>query len=358
MNITSGIIEDAQRVIVYGPEGIGKSTFASKFPGALFIDTEGSTKRLNVKRFDKPCSWAMLLEEVKYVRDHPEVCMSLVIDTADWAEQLASNHICAVNHKQSIEDFGYGKGYTKLYEEFGRLLDMLNEIIAKGINVVLTAHAKMRKFEQPDEMGAYDRWEMKLSKNVAPIIKEWADTVLFVNYKTFVIKDEKTDSRKAQGGRRVMYTNHHPCWDAKNRYGLPDEVDFDFSVIAPFIPSSGAYVTAAPEDKPQTEALPDAKPSLEALKAKIDEFTAADAEPEPTEPALAAEPNPELPAALRELMRANNVTEDEIRQAVALKGYFPADTPILNYGADFINGCLIGAWEQVYGIIVNQIRKF
>ena len=165
MNITSGIIEDAQRVIVYGPEGIGKSTFASKFPGAIFIDTEGSTKRLNVKRFDKPSSWTMLLEEVKYVRDHPELCMTLVIDTADWAEQLASNHICSVNHKQSIEDFGYGKGYTKLYEEFGRLLDLLNEVISKGINVVLTAHAKMRKFEQPDELGAYDRWEMKLSKN-------------------------------------------------------------------------------------------------------------------------------------------------------------------------------------------------
>ena len=222
---------------------------------------------------------------------------------------------------------------------------------------MLAAHAKMRKFEQPDELGAYDRWEMKLSKNVAPIVKEWADTVLFVNYKTFVIKDEKTDSRKAQGGRRVMYTNHHPCWDAKNRYGLPDEVDFDFSVIAPFIPSSGAYVAAAPEDKPQTNALPDPpKKSIEELKAKIDEFT-ADAD-KPTPNTENTEPSSGLPAALRELMTANNVTEDELRSAVAWKGYFTADTPILNYGEAFINGCLIGAWEQVYDIIVNHIRKF
>lgn len=207
---------------------------------------------------------------------------------------------------------------------------------------MLTAHAKMRKFEQPDELGAYDRWEMKLSKNVAPIVKEWADTVLFVNYKTFVIKDEKTDSRKAQGGRRVMYTNHHPCWDAKNRYGLPDEVDFDFSVIAPFIPSSGAYVAAAPEDKPQTNALPDPpKKSIEELKAKIDEFT-ADAD-EPTPNTENTEPSSGLPAALRELMTANNVTEDELRNAVAWKGYFTADTPILNYGEAFINGCLCSA---------------
>lgn len=357
MNITSGIIEDAQRVVVYGPEGIGKSTFAAKFPGAIFIDTEGSTKRLNVKRFDKPNSWSMLLEEVKYVRNHPEVCLTLVIDTADWAEQLAINHVCAIADKKSIEDFGYGKGHTKLYEEFGRLLDLLNEIIANGVNVVLTAHAKMRKFEQPDELGAYDRWELKLSKNVAPIVKEWADTVLFVNYKTFVVKDEKTDSRKAQGGRRVMYTNHHPCWDAKNRYGLPDEVDFDFSAIAPFIPSSGEYVTVSAVDKPQTETLPDAKPSLEELRAKIDEFTADDDEPDKVEMQKPADDSA-LPVALRELMEANGVTEDEIREAVAVKGYFPVDTPILNYGADFINGCLIGAWEQVYSIIVNQVRKF
>lgn len=171
-----------------------------------------------------------------------------------------------------------------------------------------------------------------------------------------MIKDEKTDSRKAQGGRRVMYTNHHPCWDAKNRYGLPDEVDFDFSVIAPFIPSSGAYVAAAPEDKPQTNALPDPPKKHRGAQGKIDEFT-ADAD-EPTPNTENTEPSSGLPAALRELMTANNVTEDELRSAVAWKGYFTADTPILNYGEAFINGCLIGAWEQVYDIIVNHIRKF
>lgn len=89
---------------------------------------------------------------------------------------------------------------------------------------------------------------------------------------------------------------------------------------------------------------------------KIDEFT-ADAD-EPTPNTENTEPSSGLPAALRELMTANNVTEDELRNAVAWKGYFTADTPILNYGEAFINGCLIGAWEQVYDIIVNHIRKF
>mgnify|MGYP000091919631 CR=1 FL=1 len=351
MNITSGIIEDAQRVIVYGPEGIGKSTFASKFPGAIFIDTEGSTKRLNVKRFDKPSSWTMLLEEVKYVRDHPELCMTLVIDTADWAEQLASNHICSVNHKQSIEDFGYGKGYTKLYEEFGRLLDLLNEVISKGINVVLTAHAKMRKFEQPDELGAYDRWEMKLSAKTAPLVKEWADMVLFANYKTFAVKTENGKT-KGQGGERRMYTTHHPCWDAKNRFGLPGEMPFDYAGIAPVI-GDGKNIS---ENFSGNEPL--AVNSADETPDKCKDVSDAPAQAAVSEPAKPDGTVPDIPAgipqALRDLMQANNVTATDIQTAVSAKGYFPLGMEITDYPADFVNGCLIGAWDQLYQVILKE----
>ena len=63
-----------------------------------------------------------------------------------------------------------------------------------------------------------------------------------------------------------------------------------------------------------------------------------------------------IPKALADLMAANNVTEQEIRQAVASKGYFPIDTPIQNYNADFVSGCLIGAWPQVFAII-QELRE-
>ena len=108
--IISGIVKSAQKVVVYGPEGIGKSTFASQFPDPLFIDTEGSTKKLGVNRYPKPTSWEMLNNEVRDVITSKN-CKTLVIDTIDWAEQLCLRSICDRYQKKGIEDFGYGIGY-------------------------------------------------------------------------------------------------------------------------------------------------------------------------------------------------------------------------------------------------------
>lgn len=164
MKIIKGKIPGAKKTVIYGPEGIGKSTFASKFPEPLFIDTEGSTRDMDVARMEEPSSWTMLSEQIDYVKNNPDICKTLVIDTIDWAEQMCVEHVCAKHGKSGIEDFGYGNGYTYVKEEFGRFLNHLKDVIDVGINVVLTAHAQMRKFEQPDEMGAYDRWELKLGK--------------------------------------------------------------------------------------------------------------------------------------------------------------------------------------------------
>ena len=112
--ITGGVRPTALKTVVYGPEGIGKTTFASCFPKAVFIDTEGSTKFFDLARFPVPTSWTMLLDEVQEVINDPTVCDTLVIDTADWAEKMCIAEVCSANNKKGIEDFGYGKGYTRL----------------------------------------------------------------------------------------------------------------------------------------------------------------------------------------------------------------------------------------------------
>lgn len=331
MNITKGKIRSPLKVVLYGTEGIGKSTFASHFPSPLFIDTEDSTKNLDVARFDKPTSWSMLMQQIKYTKDNPDICKTLVIDTADWAEQLEIEDLCARKKWSGIEDAGYGRGYQYSAEEFGKMLNALNEVIAVGINVVVTAHACLRKVELPEEMGSFDHWEMKTSKKVAPMLREWADMVLFANYETIVVTTE-SKKNKAQGSRRVMYTEHHACWDAKNRAGLAPKLPFDYNEIAAVI-EGGAQSPVQPPVQPVAQTP---EPKFEIID----------------EPAVQPELNvsPEHKK-LADLMAANGVTVDEIRSIVAKRGYYPAGTPVENYDPAFVGGVLVGAWNQVFSAI-------
>lgn len=364
--ISGGRIETAKKVIVYGPEGIGKTTFAARFPDPVFIDTEHSTDAYEVKRFPYPTSWAMLTGEVQQVRDDPSCCRTLVIDTADWAEKLCTAALLARCKKSGIEEFGYGKGYVYLGEDFGKLLNLLEEVKAKGVNVVLTAHAKLSKFEQPDELGSYDRWELKLSKYILPMVKEWADLILFANYKTFAVASDDSGKKfKAQGGKRVMYTTHHPCWDAKNRYGLAEELPFEFEAIAALF---GGSAPAAAQALHVSAPVPKESPILDAATAApIPEPPAAQPQPA-AQTALPGSPQYQeesriqqqklmangVPEQLAQLMAANHITEQQVQNVVGnVRGYFPADMPIKDYPADFLQGVLIGAWPQVLDMITQ-----
>ena len=374
MEIIKGKIKKAKKVVIYGPEGIGKSTFASRFPDPVFIDTEGSINDMDVARLPRPTSWIMLLEELQYVEKNPGVCKTLVIDTIDWAEQLCVEHICEKHNKSGIEDFGYGNGYVYTKEEFGRFLNKLTDVIEAGVNVVLTAHAQLRKFEQPDEMGAYDRWELKLGKKTqsqtSPLVKEWADMLLFCNYKTYSIAvDDKGKKHKAQGGKRVMYTCHHPCWDAKNRYNLPEECELDYGVIAGIIEQTTQMLPSGTEQKATVREIPPAPtpdPVLTGTEGNQMDLNDRKAKnvPQKTEPPQ-GQPVPKnsvfhvderIPKALRDLMEDKLVSEEEIQTVVAGKGYYPQTTPILNYDPDFISGVLVGAWPQVYEMI-RKLRE-
>ena len=205
--------------MIYGPEGIGKTTFATHFPDPLYCDTEGGSHNIDVARTPVPTSWSMLLATVKEIIADPTLCRTFVLDTADWAERLCVKHVCDAHGQSGVESFGYGKGYVYVYEEFGRLLDLLSTLIERGVNVVVTAHAQLRKFEQPDELGSYDRYELKLTDKstgakTASMLKEWADLLLFANYKTIVVNVDGQGAakgkNKAQGNQRVMYATHTP----------------------------------------------------------------------------------------------------------------------------------------------------
>lgn len=360
MNINTGKQNKPIKAVIYGPEGIGKSTFASKFPAPLFIDTEGSTSRMDVARTETPSSLAMLMSMLEELSRDNHGYKTLVLDTADWAERLCVKAVCDKQGKTGIEDFGYGKGYTYVYEEMGRVLNVLTTIWEHGMNVVITAHAAIRKFEQPDEMGAYDRWELKLINspkcNVCAMVKEWADMVLFANYKTYAVSVDKDGKKfKAQGGERVMYTTHSPCWDAKNRFDLAPELPFDYAQIAHLFSAQTAQSAApVPQTKPETVQQP-ARTTIKAETPKMPEKV-EDIKPEEFETVVERPLNiPDaLPQALKDLMKSEKVDESDIRLVVSQRGYFPFDTPITNYPQDFVQGVLIGAWSQMLPLIKDN----
>ena len=343
MNYSTGPIKKAVKVIVYGTEGIGKSTFASKFPDPVFIDTEGSTAMMNVKRTPTPASFAEIISQVQYIARHSGEAKTLVIDTIDWAERMAVKSICDAKKLTGLEDMSYGKGYVYVYEDMGRLLNTLNECIDAGVNVVLVAHAAIRKFEQPDELGSYDRYELKCQNaakaNVCAMLKEWADMVLFVNWKTITVKSAESKKTKATGGtERVMYAQHRAAFDAKNRFGLPEELPFAFESIASLF---------------DTAPLPDVPP----VKPADDERTNTPIEEEPLTGAHSAsnalDDEPNIPKKLRDLMINDGVKPFELRMVVNEKGYMPMGTLISDYPREFVNEWCIPFWSR----IVDEINK-
>ena len=373
--ITGGVVSAPLKVVLYGVEGIGKSSFAARFPQPVFIDTEGGTGRLDVQRLPAPDSWQMLLDEAAAAAAGQVPCQTLVLDTADWAEKLCMAGVCDRFKVKGIEDIGYGKGYTYVKEDFARLLDALDKVAAAGRHVVVVAHAAVARFEQPDAVGSYDRWVMKTSKQVAPLLREWCDMLLFANYKTVVEKSGTGPSakNKASGGRRVLYTTHNACWDAKNRFGLPDEVPFDYESIRAIVEScsSEARPRAGELARPQAVTERAAAPSASrernsegaagaAVQISKRETSRAgnlgngkrSAAPSLTGQRDAARQGIAAaldalgwPPALRDLAAAEGIDDEMLRHGVFQRGCLPEDMPVKDYPADFVQN-LVDKWPQ------------
>ena len=231
LQITRGKQHSPARVCIYGTEGIGKTTLAAQFPAPLILDTEDGTRQLDVARVAIP-DWKTLTLAVAELVVNQQGFKTVVIDSADWAERLLSEWMVKAAGKKSIEDFGFGKGYTLLAEHWGVFLAECDKLIAAGLHVVFVAHSTVKRTSPPDQTDGYDRYELKLSKQTSPLIREWSDVLLFANFKTRLI-DGADGRKKATGGKtRVMYAERSAAWDAKNRYGLAEEMPMTIEALA------------------------------------------------------------------------------------------------------------------------------
>lgn len=350
------------KCVLYGVEGIGKTTFASQWPGAVFIDVEDGSGHYDVARLPRPTSWLQLIEEVEAAAKMPEIG-TLVIDTIDAAEALCVTRVLEKHKAIGIEAVGggYGKGYTYLAEEFGKLFAALDKVADVGKNVLIVAHAQIKRFAAPDEMGEYDRWELKLQKKNAPIVKEWCDLLLFANYKNDLVTSDDGKKVKAMGGKkRAMYATHSAAYDAKNRLGLPDSMPFEFKSIADKIPGGDkpAEQPFVPEDEAEAQAGAEAAAgTLEKIKELGDE---AKQIAEEINNALKPEnfvevTEPEIQQ-LHQLMADYDVNDAQLRDAVGSRKNNPytAQTPISEYSIDFIKKTLLAHWEAIVATIKER----
>lgn len=218
------------RVVLFGTEGIGKSTFGSQAPNPIFLGAEEGTDHLDVVRFPQPETFQDVRDAIRTLIHDPHEFQTLVVDTLDWLEPLIWSHICQRDGKVNVEDYGYGKGYVAALDEWRVLAADLERLRnARGMHVVLLAHCWIKPFKNPTG-DDFDRYEMKIHAKAAGLLKEWADVVLFANYETLAYKDERTKRVKGiSTGSRLIFTNRTAAYDAKNRFSLPNQLPLDWN---------------------------------------------------------------------------------------------------------------------------------
>lgn len=231
IHIIKGRQRRAQRVVLYGQEGVGKSTLVSRLPGVLVLDTEGGTAHLEVDRVPVTCLAQLegvLGELVRGAQSGALGYRTVAIDTVDRVWGMCADWVCESQQLKSIEQLPYGKGLKQATERFCGLVESLDMLVCNGVHVWLLCHAKVERMSPPD-LPEYTMYMPKVSapgkqaEEAGAYIRQWADAVLFAAYQTRI----NATTGKAAGAERVLRAQHNACWEAKNRHGLPESMGLD-----------------------------------------------------------------------------------------------------------------------------------
>lgn len=245
----SGVISGRKvkppRIIVYGPRGVGKTTFASKAPNPIIVQTEDGADELDVDRMPVARTFSELMECLTKIYRENHDYKTIVLDSVDWAEKLIHEELKREMGEKEFQAYGRGAALTVTYvERLIKAFDALRE--KRGMACILIAHSYIKRFNSP-EGDSYDRYEIDLHQKSASICEEWADGIFFASQKIYTTTTDagfgKKITRGTGNGERVMFTEERPAFTAKNRYKLPVEMPFEWSsfVKAAKLPADGIY---------------------------------------------------------------------------------------------------------------------
>jgi AAA domain len=245
--VKTGRIHRAQRITLYGPESVGKTTLAAQFPDPLILDAEDGSTHLDAARIQTPTE-ETFFQALRTLASESPGYRTLVIDTVTNVELFHRERVLKRHKMRNIEDFGYGRGYTYVREEFNSFLTgYLDRFIRSGINVVVVCHSVVKRTQPPGLSDAFDRYELALDTVNAARLKQWSDAVLFLFWDTRIVENAEGRVRGVGGKERVIFTTHSAAFDAKNRVGLSEKLECSFAALAPLLGDADA-----PESQPES----------------------------------------------------------------------------------------------------------
>ena len=220
--------------VLYGPPGIGKSTWAASANKPVFVQCERGLDQITVPRFPQPRSLNDYKLQIQALVNEPHDFETIVIDTLDGLELLIWEEVCRLGKCDSIEAYGGGwaKGYVKAREIWTKIMERLSDM-SERYNILLIAHAHVKSFTDPTLSAPYDQWKIRLNEKSAEILFQMVDLVLFAN----VAKTLDKENARSRKGRalisedRELWTQPSTGVEAKNRFNLPNPMPFEWAAL-------------------------------------------------------------------------------------------------------------------------------
>jgi hypothetical protein len=230
-SITQGVVVRRRKLVVYGNEGVGKTSLAAHAPSPVFLLAEAGADALDVPKFPRLACWQDALDAIDELRttDHP--FETLVVDTLDHLEPLCHAEVCRQYGVDTIGDVPYGKGYPAALDMWRGLtarIDALRD--AKDMWVILLAHSHAVPHRDP-RLETFDRFTMKLHASASAWLREWSDAVLFAAFDFVTEKDKNKRVRAYEAGPRLLLTQETAAYAAKNRFDLPPALPLEWSAL-------------------------------------------------------------------------------------------------------------------------------
>jgi hypothetical protein len=231
---------------LHAREGFGKTSLAAYAPNPIFLQSRGETgldtliasnQLPETPHFPEMQSWEDQAAAISFLTTEEHPYKTLVLDTVNGLERLCYEFVCNRDFDDDWGNTGFGsyqKGYEVSLAEWRMFLNSLDELRRqKKMTIFMLFHSKIKTFANPDGAN-YDRWSVDMHEKTYGLTLKWLDALLFGNYETAVktSKDARTDDAMKKGKAvgtiaRVLYTEQRPTFDAKNRFGLPPEIDIE-----------------------------------------------------------------------------------------------------------------------------------